>query len=167
MDNTEAFLQELTEKVVSLFGFTKESFSISKGEEDNFNVTIQESEDSGFLIGYHGKTLEAIQFILTLILFYKNDKWQRVSLEVGDYKKKKIVYLESLAEKAIEKAKFLKEKVSLSPMTPAERRIVHLYLKSRDDISSSSEGEGLDRHIVISPKKENEELLSEETIVSN
>jgi len=162
MDNTEVYLQELTEKVVSLFGFTKESFSISKGEEDNFNITIKESEDSGFLIGYHGKTLEAIQFILTLILFYKNDKWQRVSLEVGDYKKKKVLYLESLAEKAIEKVKFVNESVSLAPMTPAERRIVHLYLKSRKDISSSSEGEGVDRHIVISSKKEEDDSLEKE-----
>lgn len=159
MDNqNEEILKQFIKQILSLFNLENLNYSLNKGEEETTRLDLPQNEDSGFLIGYHGKTLEAIQFLLMLMVFYKTGEWQRVSVEIGDYKKKKEEYLQTLAEKVAGKAAFLNEPIPLSPMSAAERRILHLYLQNRDDVYTESEGEGGDRHIVVYPQKKEAEV---------
>lgn len=150
MDN-KTLIEEIFKKIMEIFVFENVSFSIDE-EEENIKIKVGESEEAGFLIGYHGQTLESIEFILSLILFYNLEKWQRVCLEVGDYQERKEEILKNMVLKAMEKVKFLKEPVSLLPMSAKERRFVHMYLKEHESFGTSSEGEGSERHIVISMK---------------
>jgi len=150
--SSEKILKDYSTKIFSLFDFPEETFTLQKGEEDTFEIKIKESEESGFLIGYHGQTLESIQFILSLILFYQEKKWSRVFLEIGDYRERKQKMLEEMAEKTAEKAIFLEEPVPMSPMSAGERRLVHMFLKEREDVTTESSGDGRERHITITPQ---------------
>ena len=74
-----------------------------------------------------------------------------LNLDINDYKKKKIEYLESLAKTFADEVVASKEEKELPPMPPYERRIIHAQLSERKDIATESRGEGMDRHIVIKP----------------
>lgn len=157
MDNNLSFVKEFTKQVLALFDFPESDFSLTE-EEETWELKIKESEESGFLIGYHGKTLEALEFILTLMVFNKTQKWQRVFVEVGNYQEKKKSYLEQIALSAVEKVKFLGSPVSLPPMSAKERRLVHIFLKDQENFETESLGEGQDRHIIIKLKSQNSNL---------
>lgn len=118
---------------------------------DLFNVKI-ETEDSGFLIGYHGETLSAFQLVLSLIVYRKFNRWVRLSLNVGDYREKREEQLKRLALSIAQKVKFSKEAQVVPNLTSAERRIVHLALAEDIEVLTESEGEGDERKLVIRPK---------------
>ncbi len=116
-----------------------------EGQRVNFKT-----EESGFLIGYRGKTIRALAKLLRLVL---GEKGKGVVLDINDYQKEKIERLKSLALEFADKAKRLNKPQVLPFMSAYERRIVHLALKDRKDIVSESEGEEPRRRVVIRPKK--------------
>lgn len=120
-----------------------------KGEVYEVNV---ETEESGLLIGFHGETLSALQIILGLIVFRKLGKWVRVVVEIGDYRAKRAEQLAAMAESYAAQALATGQAVVFPPLSPAERRVIHMTLGERDDVESVSEGEGRDRRITVKPK---------------
>jgi spoIIIJ-associated protein len=126
------------------------NFNISEDEEA-IAVTL-ETEDTGILIGYHGETLEALQLVLSLLLAKKRGEFKRVSLEVGDYKKNRSEWLETLALDAKERAIAENKEIYLSELKSWERRVIHLLLQDDKEVVSESTGEGKDRVLVIKPK---------------
>ena len=118
--------------------------------EGVYQVNVS-TEESGLLIGYHGETLSSFQLILGIILYKKLGEWLKVIVEVGDYRAKKMESLSILAKSYADKAIAENSPIALAPMSPFERRAVHMALSDRTDVEAISEGEGDMRHIVIRP----------------
>ncbi len=124
-------------------------------KEDKEGVThVQlETKEPGVLIGYHGETLSSLQLLLGLMNYRQTNKWQRISVNVGDYQERRQESLERMALSAAQKVKFSGEEQALPPMTAAERRLIHLALADDSEVVTESEGEGRDRRVVIKPKR--------------
>jgi spoIIIJ-associated protein len=153
MDKKELkIIQETTQKLLSVLGVTS-PFSIEEAPE-GVEIIIETEEENGILIGYHGETLEALQLILSLAIAKTLDgKFIRVSIEIGEYKKKRMEYLQSLVEQT--KARVLGEGkgVSLPNLKAWERRFVHTLAGEDGEIMTESSGEGRDRVLTIYPKQ--------------
>ena len=129
------------------------TFEIVEKEEDGESIDlILNTEDSGIVIGRHGDTLEALQLIISMCVSKKLDKFVRVSIEVGDYKKNRIEWLKNLALEAKERTIAQGREIVLSELKSWERRVIHLILKNDEKVVSQSQGEGKSRVLVISPK---------------
>jgi spoIIIJ-associated protein len=126
--------------------------NVAVSEEDEAFLVEINNGDLGILIGYHGETLLALQLILALILYKKVGEWTRIVLDVGGWRKAREESLRRLAERIAERVKFTGEEQALSPMSPFERRVVHLALSQRPDVTTESEGEGEERKVVVKPK---------------
>lgn len=133
---------------------------VAEGEEGVVAVTVQ-SPESGLLIGYHGETLSSFQLILGLMVYQRSRRadaakrlgqWVKVVVEVGDYRAKRAQQLEVMAKSYAEQAIASGQPVYLPYLPPAERRVVHLALQDRNDVTTESEGEGNQRRVVIKPK---------------
>lgn len=109
------------------------------------------TDDTGIVIGYHGEVLESLQLLLSLVIAKKLDRFLRVSVEVGDYKKNREAYLQNLALKAKERALSEQSEQVISSLRSWERRVVHLFLQDDTDVTTESAGEGRDRVLVIKP----------------
>ncbi len=121
------------------------------GASDVVNLSIKLDEPQ-ILIGERGQTLFEIQRLLRMLLTKKLQKVFYLNLDINDYKSKKIEYLRELAKDLADEVALTREEKVLSPMSSYERRAIHIELKSRQDVVAESQGEGLNRHIVIKPK---------------
>ena len=120
---------------------------------DNEGTLVKiESEDANLLIGYHAEVLNSIQLILGLMVQKKLGEWQKVIINVGDYRERREEQLHNLALTLAQKAKFSGEVQMIANLSPAERRVVHIALSENTDVFTESEGEGRDRHLLIKPK---------------
>lgn len=131
---------------------------IEEGDEGIHYVKVAfEGEDLGYMIGNRGRHLDSLQFMLQILLGRKmsDDEREtfRVFVDVGGYRKEKDDKIAKMALEKADDARILGAPVELPPMKPSDRRIVHLTLIKFKDISTESEGEGMDRHIVITPVK--------------
>lgn len=111
-------------------------------------ITMQ---DPQFLIGQSGQTLFELERILRIMLNKKLQENFYLNIDINSYKSKKIEYLKSLAKDSADEVVVTKEKKFLPPMPAYERRIIHKELDQRKDIVTRSDGEGENRHIIISP----------------
>lgn len=103
----------------------------------------------GVIIGRRGETLDAVQYLTSLVLNKSTEKYTRVSINIGDYRKKREVTLRNLAIRSAKKAVKTGRKVTLEPMNPYERRIIHNAVQEVEGASSHSIGENMDRRVVI------------------
>lgn len=103
----------------------------------------------GMVIGRRGETLDAVQYLTSLVLNKTADKYMRVSINIGDYRKKREVTLRNLAIRSAKKVVKTGRRVTLEPMNPYERRIIHNAVQEVEGASSHSIGENMDRRVVI------------------
>ena len=122
-------------------------------EEKESSITL-EGEDMGILIGKRGQTLDSLQYLVSLIVNKDSEDYLRVKLDTENYREKRKKTLETLAKNIAYKVKRSKRPVSLEPMNPYERRIIHAALQNDKYVTTRSEGEEPFRHVVISLKKE-------------
>jgi len=108
-------------------------------------------ENPQILIGEKGQTLFEIQHLLKAILKRKINENFYIDLDINDYKKKKIEYLKDLARSVADEVSLTKKEKILSPMPAYERRIIHLEIASRKDVTSESIGQEPERKVVIKP----------------
>lgn len=108
-------------------------------------------ENPQILIGEKGQTLFEIQHLLKAILKRKINENFYIDLDINDYKKKKIEYLKDLARSVADEVSLTKKEKILSPMPAYERRIIHLEIASRKDVTSESIGQEPERRVVIKP----------------
>ncbi len=144
-------VKKITEDLLKRFEVTG-AVSVVTDETGAYRVNI-ETEETGLLIGYHGKTLESFQILLTIIVSKKLESWVKVYVNVGDYREKREEALMLIAQRAAERALTLGRPVELARLTPSERRIVHLTLSSDSRIETESVGEGSDRILMVKPKE--------------
>ena len=110
-----------------------------------------EGEDSGLLIGRRGETLRAYQFIVNIIVNSNRDQSVRVTLDVEQYRNRRQFSLKEMARRTAERVVASGRPVPLEPMTPADRRIVHMALSDNPRVTTESNGRGSGRGVVISP----------------
>lgn len=110
-------------------------------------------DDLAVLIGRHGKTLDALQFVVSAITVRSIGHRYPVVVDVEGYKNRQRQKLESIARSSANKAANQHRSVKLRPMTPYERRIVHIALRDDSRVETASEGEGSARHVVVLPVK--------------
>lgn len=121
------------------------------------NVT---GEDASGAIGHRGETLDALQYLCSLVRNGKTEGHKRVTLDAENYRAKRERSLQQLALNLEQKVKRTGKQTSLEPMNPYERRVIHTTLQSSKYVTTQSEGEGTSRHVVISPIGKNDILNS-------
>ncbi len=124
------------------------TLQVSIDEENCMNIKIS-SDDMGILIGKRGQTLDSLQYLTSLVVNKSSEDYIRVNVDINNYRDKRKKTLENLASNLAKKAISTKRPVSLEPMNPYERRIIHSFLQDFDNITTKSEGEGSNRHLVI------------------
>lgn len=117
-------------------------------EEGCVNVELG-GDEMGLLIGKRGQTLDSIQYLVSLVVNKENEKYMRVKVDTEDYRKRRKETLESLAKNIAYKVKRSKRPVSLEPMNPYERRIIHSALQNDKFVATKSEGEEPFRHVIV------------------
>lgn len=129
--------------------------SIEAGIEDSedeklyrLNIT---GEDLGILIGRRAETLDAFQYLTRLVVNQHTHRWYRVEVDVENYRRRRQQSLQRLAQTMADRAVSEGRTIILEPMSPRERRLVHLSLSDRDDVRTESIGEGESRKVTISP----------------
>ena len=123
-----------------------------EGDEGELILDIT-GDDMAVLIGRHGKTLDALQFLISAITVRKIGYRFPVIIDVEGYKQRQRQKLESLARASARKAVSQGRSIKLRPMTPYERRIIHVALRDDERVETASEGEGSARHVVVLPVK--------------
>lgn len=122
-----------------------------EGDEGELILDIT-GDDLAVLIGRHGKTLDALQFLVSAITVRTIGFRYPVIVDVEGYKSRQREKLESIARSSANRAAGQHRSVKLRPMTPYERRIVHICLRDDERVETASEGEGSARHVVILPR---------------
>jgi spoIIIJ-associated protein len=112
-----------------------------------------EGDDLGVLIGRRGQALSALQYLVRLIVAEKMKKWVSVNVDVDWYKKRHYEALKKLALRLAEQVARRKRPVTMEPMPPDERRIIHITLANLPDVNTQSTGDGDGRCVVIQPGK--------------
>ena len=143
----KAFLGELTR----LMGV---DVTIDMGTDAEGNVYgFIEGDTLGILIGRRGETLDAVQYLTSLKVNRGRENYTRVTLDTENYRAKREDTLIRLANRMANRAVRTGRKVSLEPMNPYERRIIHFALQQNENVTTHSEGDEPNRHVVITPKK--------------
>ncbi len=134
----------------------KVSMEIDEEDEKYLRANI-EGDDLGNLIGYRGNNLNALQIILSRILVSELDEPIKILVDINNYREKRKEYLISLARKAMQEAVESGQDVGLQPLSAFERRIIHMALKDDNKVTTESEGEGEDRHVIVKINKKIED----------
>jgi spoIIIJ-associated protein len=122
--------------------------------EDQIVVRLN-GDDIGIVIGRRGETLDALQYLLSLVINRKLDSYTRVILDVADYRQKREETLVRLANRVAEKVTRSRKNLTLEPMNPYERRIIHATLQNHKYVDTQSIGEEPNRKVVIRYKQSN------------
>lgn len=122
-------------------------------EGDSLNVRVS-ADDIGIIIGRRGETLDALQYLLGLVVNKYSDRFIRVMLDVGNYREKRDETLERLAIRLAEKVSKNRKTITLEPMNPYERRIIHATLQNYKSVETYSIGDEPKRKVVIRYKRE-------------
>jgi len=126
---------------------------IIRTEGGTYFIQIKSQNEAPFLIGRHGETLQAIQRIMEVILFKIFDENVELVVNVNDYLERQRVHLEKIAEKVAQKVVERKKAQVLRFFSPYERKVIHQYIaKNYHQLTSYSQGEGLDRVLFIALK---------------
>lgn len=123
-------------------------------DEEQKHLDIDLSGDEmGVLIGKRGQTLDSLQYLVSLVVNKESEEYIRVKVDTENYRKRRKETLENLAKNIAYKVKRTKRPVSLEPMNPYERRIIHSALQNDKYVTTHSEGEEPFRHVVVTLKR--------------
>ena len=129
--------------------------TVTATEEDGTCKISLEGEDLGFIIGRRGETLDALQYLVSLVANRAGGGYRRVTLDIGNYREKREATLTALARKHANQAAKNGRKMSLEPMNPYERRIIHTAVQQVEGATSWSVGSEPNRRVVIGPSDDN------------
>ena len=146
---------EVREFLTSVFNAMKMQveIEINKNEDERFLDVELKGDDMGVLIGKRGQTLDSLQYLTSLAINKHSDVYYKVKIDTEDYRKRRRDTLENLARNIAYKVKRTKRPVSLEPMYPFERRVIHSALQNDRYVTTHSEGEEPYRHVVVTLKK--------------
>lgn len=141
-------LRELLEEVVDALGLDAD---VEVEESQDELIGRVEGEDVGLLIGRRGQTIDAVQHLAQRIVFSGGASQARVVIDADGYRERRAEALRTVALDAAEDALASGEAVELDPMPASERRVVHEFLRERDDVTTHSEGDEPERFLVVEP----------------
>ena len=148
VDNAKAFLSEVF-AAMNMVVVVNVDYNADTKE---MNIDLS-GDDMGVLIGKRGQTLDSIQYLTSLVLNKGEEDYVRVKVDTENYRKRRQDTLENLAKNIAFKVKRTKRSVSLEPMNPYERRIIHSALQNDKFVTTHSEGDEPFRHVVVTLKK--------------
>lgn len=156
---TEEELDHVADTAIAVIKDILQYFSVGnvtideyEGDEGELILDIT-GDDTAVLIGRHGKTLESLQFLISAIVVRKLGFRYPVVIDVEGYKSRQREKIESIARSSANRAVKEHRSIRMRPMTPYERRLVHIALRDDDRVETESEDEGAARHVVIYPVK--------------
>lgn len=142
-----ADVREVVERIVGVIGVHG---YVEVREDDESVVATVSGGDLGLLIGRHGQTIDAVQYVLNAIA-YRAGASKAVVVDAAGYRDRRRATVESLAERAAQRARSTGQAVELEPMSSVERRIVHLRLADEPGVQTRSEGDEPHRYVVVEP----------------
>lgn len=146
-DTAIAALQD----ILKYFNVGEVTIDEYEGDEGELILDIT-GDDLAVLIGRHGKTLDALQFLISSITSRTIGFRYPIIVDVEGYKGRQRQKIESIARSAAQRAATQGRNIKLRPMTPYERRIIHLTLRDDERVETASEGEGRGRRVVVIPR---------------
>ena len=144
---------EYVKNILACMGL--EDVEIDVKEDENTAEINLSGDDVGFVIGRRGETLDALQYLAGLVANHVDNQYFRITINTGNYREKREETLSKLGKKLALKAIKTGKNVDLEPMNPYERRLIHTAVQQVNGAISFSEGENLDRHVVIAPDPKN------------
>lgn len=144
-------IREFLENVFSAMNM-EVTIDIKKVEDDKVYEVELSGKEMGLLIGKRGQTLDSLQYLTNLAVNKHSDGYIKVKLDTEDYRQRRKDTLENLAKNIAYKVKRTKRPVSLEPMNPFERRVIHSALQGDRYVETHSEGEEPFRHVVVTLK---------------
>ena len=142
-------VRELLERIAAGIGVR---CRVEIDEDDEAVTATLTGDDLGLLIGRHGQTIDAIQYLVNVVGYRTHGEARKEAVvDAAGYRERRRATLESLAERAAERVRAGGEPAELEPMTSVERRIVHLRLKDEPGVSTRSEGDEPYRYVVVEP----------------
>ena len=150
--------ENVVEFLSSIFDAMKMEVEIlvAVNEEEHIIEVELKGDDMGILIGKRGQTLDSLQYLTNLAINKHSDEYYKVKIDTEDYRKRRKETLENLAKNISFKVKRTKRPVSLEPMNPFERRVIHSALQNDKFVTTHSEGEEPYRHVVVTLKRDRE-----------
>lgn len=145
-------IRDFLGKVFDAMNLTVEVL-IEKEENSNIVNVELKGDDMGVLIGKRGQTLDSLQYLTNLAVNKNAEEYVKVKIDTEDYRKRRRETLENLARNIAYKVKRTKRPVSLEPMNPFERRVIHSALQNDRFVVTHSEGEEPYRHVVVTLKR--------------
>ena len=143
-------VKKVLNEILTRMGVT---YPITEFHEGESKVYVEfESRDSGLIIGKKGKNLEAVQFIVNLIVNQQTGTDKKIILDIEAYRAKRERTIRKISFEAAKKVMRSGKPILLEPMNPFERRLVHLTLQNHDKVETKSEGMGIYRKVKILPK---------------
>jgi spoIIIJ-associated protein len=150
-EEAEQLVSELIDYFLGAMGVVAETY-IREDDEDGSMTFEIEGQDAGLLIGRRGETLQALQFLIRMVTNRQLGRKAYVVIDIEDYRERRVQMLRRLARRMAGRVGSSGREDSLEPMSPAERRIVHMALAGHPEVRTESEGEGNQRRVVIFPK---------------
>jgi spoIIIJ-associated protein len=156
MDRTASidFAKKYLEDLLSFFGLNTVVAAHCPEDEEVIELVIPSTHLNGFLIGQRGETLRSLQFLLSMSLKNKEAELTRVNIDVANYKRHRAERVADQVRDWAQQVVDSGEDMHLKPMSPADRRTAHRVVGEYAQLESHSEGEGRDRHLVITKTAE-------------
>lgn len=151
-NDAEGSIREFLDKVFNAMNLEVEILIEREADSNVINVELK-GADMGVLIGKRGQTLDSLQYLTNLAVNKNAEEYVKVKIDTEDYRKRRKDTLENLAKNIAYKVKRTKRPVSLEPMNPFERRIIHSALQNDKFVTTHSEGEEPYRHVVVTLKR--------------
>lgn len=151
-NDTNDNIRDFLESVFKAMGLTV-TIQIEKEEDSNVVNVDLKGDDMGVLIGKRGQTLDSLQYLVSLVVNKESEEYIHVKVDTENYRQRRKETLENLAKNIAYKVKRTKRSVSLEPMNPYERRIIHSALQNDKYVTTHSEGEEPFRRVVVTLKR--------------
>lgn len=153
LDDVAEMARKVLSDILKAMGITAE-IDVTPSPDENTPLTLNiEGDDLGVLIGRRGQALASLQYLVRLIVAEKSKKWISINVDVDWYKKRHYDTLKKLAQRLAEQVAHRKRAITMEPMQPDERRIIHITLANHPDVMTQSTGEGDGRRVVIQMRK--------------
>jgi spoIIIJ-associated protein len=159
MEEAIVYAKKYLEDLLSFFGLNTDVHATSDDEVIQLNVPS--THMNGFLIGQRGENMRSLQYLTSTALKNNDYAHNRVNVDIADYKKQRADRLRDRAEAWVKQVRDSGKSMDVEPMNAADRRIIH-KLAAEYGLSSESEGEGRDRHIVLQREEDTSVETTEE-----
>lgn len=157
----QKIIQETVAELLEKMGFAAVvEVAAEEGDAEAFSCMVRVEQDQNLLIGQYGANLSAIQHVVRVMLRKKIEERLDLTVDINGYFAEKRLSLEKEADRAAQESLRDNTPVTLRPMLPYERKIVHTFLAKNKDVATESAGQGGDRRVVVRPKPAEEGSLA-------